>query len=1451
MKYVVFHFAIPAALTLVWLLSAGVVHAQSVGEIEVLVRPSDKNGSPVQSSLSKAGRSAEASDSLMQGIEGVSPIAPKRSLRKAGGTGSSTSLGAYRLQVTDSTTFRRVLARWKQHPDVDYAHPNYEYRVDRRSRDTPDPLSGNPYADSLDHLNVVGARDAWSFTLGDRDVTVGVIDTGVYFGHPDLEGQFWVNDAEDLNGNGCLDREDEGGGGDLNGVDDDGNGYVDDVVGYDFVDRPSPLQEGEYEDRDPHPSADPTGRGSGHGTSVAGIIAASPGGRTGIAGVAPQTRLVPLRAFGGDGIGSSDDIAAAIVYAVEMNVDVLNLSFGRSRAVPLIRDAIEYANDQGTVVVASAGNELTDKPHYPSDYPDVLSVAWLAEDGEGVPDFNRSQYGIGVDLGAPGTNVYTANFPASAVREEETPEVDALYHETSGSSFSAPQVAGAAALLRSADSSLTLASIRSILTGTARDLAQPGWDHRTGAGLLSVANSLARAYPARTEIVAPAHNQGFAGAAAVPIVGTAIDPSFQEYAVYVAEGTRNLDDRTDPWTQLGAAATTQARRDTLARWSVAGEAEGEYTLRLVVRRQDGTTVEDRRRIIVDRSPPQIDVEFLGWGRVQRRNEIVGDIVTGDRTRLTTRIRLRGETETLQSERITRRHGVGWPDAKGNGGTATVEMVATNTSGLAATLDTTLTIPPRRENTALLRRRETTVPRGVLLPSAPDFDGDGLPELVLNQSREGGISDTLRSFEWMGTGFAPNDTILAPLAPRDVGDTDQDGLQELLLQIRSGTLVLEQETPTAFPSTLVYADTLGGGTSVDEVIGGIRLTNFDQDDRGELLGTQGKTLEVLERTDAGASSFQSVLQLQNPTSVAGRDSTLGNAYDTPNAQPGDFDADGNRGLLAGDRDGDLVLYESTGDDAMEVVWTHETDRVDAGNRFAAGTFTNGESRSFATMATYFPKELPNGEFEASITYYSVWKNTGDNQYERAYRLPIAGPYAGRGAMTAADLDEDHRDEIVIAHAPSLLVLDWTPERGWRVLHHNSDGPPLQTRRLVAADFSGDGQPSILAESAGETLARFVMTAQDSTSPPQWASAEPRDDSTAVLTWRASGADSVTVFAGPPEPEGALNRLAAVTDSSYTATGSQERRYALRAWRSGNESPLSIPRIVRPHAPATVTNTAHPSPTSVQVRFSEPLQPGLRADQFRFGSEATPPTDVVRTQGGRAVLLRFPDAVAGRSASLTWEAIRDRTGLPVGARSTSVTFPAAGQRTLYVKEVTVLDPRRVRLRFNAALMPHAATDPSRYTIRPRGRVTSARQAENGDIVTLEIDGVVVGANGLETSLEVTGMQSVDGQRLASEGATVRLTQPADDLSNVYVYPNPYRARTHGPTMTIAGLPVEATVRIYSPDGRLVRVLDVSQNRDGGREWNLEDRGGERIPAGVYLFRVNAPNQSPVLEKAAVIR
>jgi hypothetical protein len=1182
---------------------------------------------------------------------------------------------------------------------------------------------------------------------------------------------------------------------------------------------------------------------------VAGVAAASVGGRErGANGVAPNTRLVALRAFGGDGLGESDDIAAAIVYGATIGVDVLNLSFGRNRSVPVIREAIEYATDLGTVVVASAGNELTDDPHYPSDYPDVLSVVWLAEDGDGLPDFNRSQFGIGVDIGAPGTDVFSTNFPADAVSRGAEPEEDDLYAGNSGSSFSAPQVAGAAALLRSVDPSLSPGSIRSILTTTADDLEEENWDHTTGAGLLNVEQALTRAYPARTQILRPDHNAGFRAQREISIVGTALDPAFRHYSVSFAEGTRNLDDRPDPWVEITPPTSTQVLRDTLGRWTVSDLDPGEYTLRLVTTLRDGRTIEDRRRVVIDRTPPTLNVEFLGAGRVEGANGIVGDLSTDDRTRLTTRVRLDGRTYTVNSEQVALRHGLSWADPTGTGGTASVQVTAENRTGLRTTLDTTVAIPRNRENTGLLRRTRTGVPRGALLPQTVDFDRDGLRELILNRSADGGLTDSLRSFEWDGDGFSRADSLSARLFPRDVGDTDQNGRQELLLQVRGGTILLEQSEARGFPDSLVFADTVGGETALSDVANGARLADLDEDGRGEILATSSDQIEGYERRTEG---FARVFRLSNPTSTAGRDSALANAFDTPMLETGDFDGDGQRDLLAGDRDGDLVVYESAGEDEMEVAWTRETDRVDAGNRFATGQLTPDQGSEFVTMTTYFGGTLDNGEFAPPISHYSVWAQVGDDEYERIYRLPIAGPFVDLGSLTTADLDTDGLDEVIISHAPSLLVLDRAGSGDWRVLYDGRDGSPLQSRSLVAADFTGSGTPSIVAETAGSRLERFVVDGEALVrAPPRWTGAHPTGASSVQLAWRAPGADSVLVYGGPPDEE--LSRIAAVSDSSFNVNTARTQRYALRAVEGGDRSPLSTHRTVRPHPPAVLTDVQYPDASTVRLRFTEPLRPSLRPEQFRFGADRQLPDRVVPSNGGSAAVLHFPEAVAGRSGPLRWEGVEDEDGLAVADTSTTVTFPSADRATLIVEETDILDERRVRLVFSDPLPEAQATDRSHYQLRPRGRIAAVSQdEERSSAVTIEVEGLVLGPNGRESSLTIREMRSRDGERLSEEGSTVRLTRPAEDLSNVYVYPNPYRRSEQEGGVTIAGLPRDADIRVYTPDGRLVRVLRVEDNRNGGTRWDLRDRRGEKIPSGIYLFRVNAPDQSPVLEKAAVIQ
>ena len=1385
--------------------------------------------------------------SLYRGITDARPVFTRRISGRA--LASRTRIRAFTLTVADSVALDSVQARWAAREDVQYVQPNITYRLESAADTLPGLPSDNVLSDSLDHLEVIRATEAWSKTIG-TGVRIGVLDTGLYLDHPDLRDQLWINAAEDLNGNGRLDADD------LNGVDDDGNGVIDDVVGYDFVDRPGLPFEGEYTDRDPDPSADLSGGFSFHGTLVAGVVAARPrtGVLNGVYGVAPGASIVPLRAFAGDGRGQTDDIAAAIVYAADQGVDILNLSFGRDLPSPLLDEAIQYATDRGTLVVASAGNNSTDEPHYPSDYPDVVSVLWLAEDGQGLPTFSRSQFGIGVDIGAPGSRVYTTRFPQSALRNDETLDLDALYGNASGSSFAAPQVAGVAALLRALEPTLSPQSLQSILTGTAADVQAPGWDHQTGAGRLDAVAALSNALPARTEIITPDHNAGTASDSTVAIRGTALNPRFAYYSVSVAEGTTNLDARADPWRRLTPPTDRQVLDGRLATWNVANAPEGEYTLRLVTTLRDSSVIEDRRRLILDRTAPQITVRRLESAWQGGTSGLAADLATDDPTRIRMEVQYRGTDDELQGEFETTRHGLFWEDASGTGGRVAVRIAATNGAGLQTVLDTTVSIPPRRLNTALLSRSETRVPAGRLLPYTTDFDGDGLRELVLNQRARGGISDTLRSFEWRGDGFAPADTLIANVIPRDVGDTNGNGRLELLTQVAAVSLLLEQGTPTAFPVEQAFVDTTGLRNPSDEnALIGTLLTDVDQDGQGEILGNNQAQWRVLEWN---GTDYTEILRLDNPTSGETIDSLQNaNRFGTAAALEGDFDADGRTDLLVGDRDGDWMIYESSGPDAMRVAWTFGTARVDAGDRFASGDVDGDGVEEFITYTTFYPLPLDDNALEPAISDYYIWDATGDDTYAPVFRLPVAGETL-RGAIQTADVDADGRDEVILSHPPSLYVLDDPSGAGdgWHVAYHSDGGSaPIQSRSLVAEDVDGNGTPEVLAATASDQLVRYDVNAQAAAvPPPQWVAARPADATTVRLRWRAPGTDSVQVFAGAPGAE--LDRVAGQADSLLLRTTAASERYALRAWTNGTASPLSETRVVRPHAPATVTETTVPTASSIRLVFTEPLAPGTRAEQFALspigGASEQVPNVAVLQPSARAVILRFERPV--RSGVLQWRGVRDADGLAVAQTRVDVTSPEAANATLIVEAATILGPQRVRLDFNAPLNPSVAEQTSNYRLSPRGRVEEATvDATSPSVVTLTVRDLVIGATGQRASLTVTNMETADGAVLADAGRAISLTQPADDLANVFIYPNPYRAREHDERLTIAGLPLAATIRIYSPDGRLVRVLETRQNARGGATWDLRDRRGQAVPAGVYLIRVETDEDGSVLRKAALIR
>ena len=263
--------------------------------------------------------------------------------------------------------------------------------------------------------------------VGNRQIKVAVLDTGIDYHHPDLQDNLWINQAEY---HGLAD------------VDDDLNGFVDDIYGYNFFDN----------------HGDPMDK-NGHGTHCAGVIGAVHNNGIGVAGVMGEVQLVAIKFLGGwMGSGTTLGAIAAIDYAIKMGVDVMSNSWGgESDEHDLaLMDAIKAANEKGIVFVVAAGNASTN-----NDLVDTMPANVKADNVISVGAFmakgslaSFSNYGEQtVHVMAPGTNILSTYKGGG-------------YRKLSGTSMACPHVAGLVGLLRSVAPELTPAQVRGQLIST-------------------------------------------------------------------------------------------------------------------------------------------------------------------------------------------------------------------------------------------------------------------------------------------------------------------------------------------------------------------------------------------------------------------------------------------------------------------------------------------------------------------------------------------------------------------------------------------------------------------------------------------------------------------------------------------------------------------------------------------------------------------------------------------------------------------------------------------------------------------------------------------------------------------------------------------------------------------------------------------------------------------------
>ncbi|MBO0723407.1 MAG: S8 family serine peptidase, partial [Blastocatellia bacterium] len=329
--------------------------------------------------------------------------------------------GLSKLKIKDGLDLSNTIFTLKQlNAVVEYAEPNYlvtragainRHRHPKQYLKIPNDSRFNlQWALSNTGRNNsgsdIGALAGWQYTTGSEKTIIAVIDTGVDIRHPDLWHNIWANKQEHVG---------------KKGEDDDRDGYIDDISGWNFVNDSNDVTDD-----------------NGHGTAMAGIIAAEGNNSEGITGVMWRASIMPLKALDSTGSGTIFDVVEAIDFAATHGASVINCSFGTDGYSQALLDAINRAEMSGALVVTSTGNggrDLSQKPYYPASYTagNLITVAATAG-GDQLADFSNWSESQ-VQIAAPGIDILTTS-------------PNGEYASVTGTSAAAPLVAGVAGLLK-------------------------------------------------------------------------------------------------------------------------------------------------------------------------------------------------------------------------------------------------------------------------------------------------------------------------------------------------------------------------------------------------------------------------------------------------------------------------------------------------------------------------------------------------------------------------------------------------------------------------------------------------------------------------------------------------------------------------------------------------------------------------------------------------------------------------------------------------------------------------------------------------------------------------------------------------------------------------------------------------------------------------------------------
>src|SRR3989338_753540 len=375
-----------------------------------------------------------------------------------------------------------LISQLKLSKNIEAVSTNHYLYLSQTTVVPDDPLyrSGNLWG-----LRKIDVENAWQISQGNwHTLTIAVVDSGIDYTHPDIRAHMWQNPNPSMPG----------------------------LVGYDFFN----------DDNDPFDD-----NKLGHGTHIAGTIAAHTNNKIGIAGVLWHARLMAIKVCGEEMECPLDTIVNGIAGAVNRGADILNLSLVGEQPSQMMRDALLYANSLGTIVVTAAGNtgRIELSQFEPAHFKMGITVGASTSEDQ-ITYF--SNIGMGLDVVAPVTSILSlkASNRHLGFRHD--------YIESDGTSMATPHVTGVVGLLLAADPTLTVDNVRQKIRMNADDILSVGWDKGSGWGRLNAYRALTSQSRCEARIEVPFFGSLNFISSPTEIRGTA---SGQRFAYYTLESS--------------------------------------------------------------------------------------------------------------------------------------------------------------------------------------------------------------------------------------------------------------------------------------------------------------------------------------------------------------------------------------------------------------------------------------------------------------------------------------------------------------------------------------------------------------------------------------------------------------------------------------------------------------------------------------------------------------------------------------------------------------------------------------------------------------------------------------------------------------------------------------------------------------------------------------------------